>query len=415
MFDIDKWNEILVTIQKHKLRTALTAFGVFWGIFMLIVLLGASKGMENGVVKNFDIAKNTVFVWTQRTSEPFKGLKAGRIIHFSNDDIQAVRDNIPEVSVIAPRAMMDGAFAVTRNTKSSSFAVYGETPDFVKVKKVNFKGRFINKLDIQQRRKVCVIGPRVVEVLFQDKKEPIGEYIKIKGIAFLIVGTYTTKAKGEEALDDAQTIFIPITTLQNSFNKINRVDYFAFLPQDGIPAADIQEKVKLLLVKRLNIAPNDERAIGSFNIEAEFLKVQSLFSGIRNFSWLVSIGTILAGVIGVGNIMLIVVKERTKEIGIRKALGATPASIIGLIMQESIVITAGAGFIGLVFGVGLVEGINVLLKKFDMESGFFSDPEVNFQVALIALFILIFTGALAGLIPAYKAVSIAPVEALRDE
>ncbi len=402
MFDLDKWNEILTTIRKHKLRTALTAFGVFWGIFMLIVLLGASKGLENGVVKNFDIAKNTVFVWTQRTSEPYKGLKAGRIIHFSNDDIQSIKDNVPEVGVIAPRVTMDGSFTVTRNTKSSSFSVYGETPDFIRVKKVNFTGRFINNLDLLQRRKVCVVGPRVVEVLFQDKKEPIGEYIKIK-------------AKGEEALDDAQTIFIPTTTLQNSFNKINRIDYFAFLPKEGIPAADVQDKVKKFLNTRLSIAPNDERAIGSFNVEAEFLKVQTLFSGMRSFSWLVSIGTILAGVIGVGNIMLIVVKERTKEIGIRKALGATPASIIGLVMQESIVITAGAGFIGLVFGVGLVEGINLLLKKFKMESGFFSDPEVNFQVALAALVILIVTGALAGLIPAFKAVSIAPVEALRDE
>jgi putative ABC transport system permease protein len=402
VFDLDKWNEILTTIRKHKLRTALTAFGVFWGIFMLIVLLGASKGLENGVVKNFDIAKNTVFVWTQRTSEPYKGLKAGRIIHFSNDDIQSIKDNVPEVGVIAPRVTMDGSFTVTRNTKSSSFSVYGETPDFIRVKKVNFTGRFINNLDLLQRRKVCVVGPRVVEVLFQDKKEPIGEYIKIK-------------AKGEEALDDAQTIFIPTTTLQNSFNKINRIDYFAFLPKEGIPAADVQDKVKKFLNTRLSIAPNDERAIGSFNVEAEFLKVQTLFSGMRSFSWLVSIGTILAGVIGVGNIMLIVVKERTKEIGIRKALGATPASIIGLVMQESIVITAGAGFIGLVFGVGLVEGINLLLKKFKMESGFFSDPEVNFQVALAALVILIVTGALAGLIPAFKAVSIAPVEALRDE
>jgi putative ABC transport system permease protein len=415
VFDLDKWNEILTTIRKHKLRTALTAFGVFWGIFMLIVLLGASKGLENGVVKNFDIAKNTVFVWTQRTSEPYKGLKAGRIIHFSNDDIQSIKDNVPEVGVIAPRVTMDGSFTVTRNTKSSSFSVYGETPDFIRVKKVNFTGRFINNLDLLQRRKVCVVGPRVVEVLFQDKKEPIGEYIKIKGIPFLIVGSYTTKAKGEEALDDAQTIFIPTTTLQNSFNKINRIDYFAFLPKEGIPAADVQDKVKKFLNTRLSIAPNDERAIGSFNVEAEFLKVQTLFSGMRSFSWLVSIGTILAGVIGVGNIMLIVVKERTKEIGIRKALGATPASIIGLVMQESIVITAGAGFIGLVFGVGLVEGINLLLKKFKMESGFFSDPEVNFQVALAALVILIVTGALAGLIPAFKAVSIAPVEALRDE
>lgn len=415
MFDIDRWQEIWGTIRRHKLRTALTAFGVFWGIFMLIVLFGAGKGLENGVVSQFDIAKNTVFVWSQRTSKEYAGLKPGRFIKFTNDDVAAIKGNIDEINVVAPRNVLEGGFTISYGTKNASFQVYGEYPDYTKVRPILItEGRFVNDNDISEQRKVAIIGTRVQEVLFGDKN-PMGEYIKIKGVNFKVVGLFKSRSKGEDAREDSETIFLPSTSMQYSFNMVNRVHFFALTPKDGIPAEVIETKVKKLLAQRHMVAPDDIRAIGSFNIEKEFQMIQGLFAGIRGFSWLVSVGTILAGVIGVGNIMLIVVKERTKEIGIRKALGATPWSVVSLIIQEAIVITSFAGYIGLLAGVGLVEGINYLLKVFDAESSFFANPEISLSVALSATLMLVVTGTLAGVIPAMKAAAVNPVEALRDE
>ncbi len=416
IIDIDKWAEIYATVRKHKMRTALTAFGVFWGIFMLIVLLGAGKGLENGVVKDFNIAKNTVFVWTQRTSVPYKGLKAGRFIRLTNDDVAAIKAEVTDVAVMAPSNDLDGTFTVNRLTKSSSFRVRGDNPDFRQVKPMYIlKGRFLNEIDIQEKRKIAVVGERIVEVLFGKEENPIGQYIRIKGIYFQIVGIFRGVGKGEELSDDAQTIFLPITTLQQTYNKPNQVGYFAMTPKAGVPAAQIEEQVKQLLMKRHSVAPNDLKAFGSANIEKEFEEIQGLFTGIAAFSWLVSIGTIIAGIIGVGNIMLIVVKERTKEIGIRKALGATPWSIISLIIQESIVITGVAGWLGLIAGTGIIALIDYLMTSMNVDAGYFSNPEVNVPIALTAVLLLVFTGALAGLIPATKAARVNPVEALRDE
>lgn len=416
MFDVDKWAEIYATVRKHKLRTGLTAFGVFWGIFMLIVLLGAGKGLENGVIKDFNIAKNTVFVWTQRTAVPYKGLKAGRFIKLTNDDMRAITAEIPEVAVLAPSNQLDGTFTVNRLTKSSSFEVRGDHPDFRQVKPMHIvKGRFLNNIDMQDKRKIAVVGERVIEVLFQKEENPIGQFIRIKGIYFQIVGIFRGVGKGEELTQDAQTIFLPLTTLQQTYNKVNEVGYFAMTPKPGVPAALVEDKVKQLLMKRHLVAPSDLKAFGSANIEKEFQDIQGLFTGIATFSWIVSIGTIIAGIIGVGNIMLIVVKERTKEIGIRKSLGATPWSIISLIIQESIVITGIAGWLGLIAGTGIIALIDYLMTNLNVDAGYFSNPEVNVPIALTAVVLLVFSGALAGLIPATKAARVNPVEALRDE
>jgi putative ABC transport system permease protein len=415
MFDLDKWAEIYATVRKHKLRTGLTAFGVFWGIFMLVLLLGAGKGLENGVVQNFNVAKNAVFVWSQRTSVPHQGLKAGRFIQLTNDDVRAIRNEIPEIEIIAPRSQLGGNFVVSYGTKNSSFSVQGDYPDYVRIEPVPIKtGRFLNDIDIADKRKVAVVGERVVEVLFGEE-DPIGKYINIKGSYFQVVGVFRPEGKGEQVMNRSQIVYIPITALQQTFNQVNKVGHFAFLPKPGVPAGVVEEKVKALLARRHRVAPEDVRAFGSNNVEENFKDVQGLFLGISLFSWIVSIGTILAGVIGVGNIMLIVVKERTKEIGIRKALGATPWSIISLVIQESIVITAAAGYLGLLAGTGLVAFINYLMKKFEAEGEFFTNPEVNLPVALAAMLLLVFTGALAGLIPAAKAANINPVVALRDE
>lgn len=416
MIDIDKWSEIYNTVKKHKLRTALTAFGVFWGIFMLVLLLGAGKGLENGITQEFNVAKNAVFIWSQRTSVPYMGLQAGRIVRMTNDDVKAIRDNIPEVAVIAPNIGLWGDFAVNYGTKSSAFQVSGETPELLQVRplKVN-TGRFINEMDLKEWRKIAVVGPRILEVFFDKDEDPIGKYLNIKGNHFKIVGTFEPVGSDEDVVQDAQVIYIPTTALQQSFNQPNMIGSMALIPKQGVPSAVIEEKVKALLSKRHKIAPQDLKAFGSANIEKEFQDIQGLFAGIAGFSWLVSIGTIIAGIIGVGNIMLIVVKERTKEIGIRKALGATPFSIISLIMQESIVITALAGYIGLLAGTGLIAFIEYMMVKFEVNAGFFANPEINPSIAFTAVVVLVVAGALAGLIPASKAARVNPVIALKDE
>ncbi|GAA4426067.1 ABC transporter permease [Pontibacter saemangeumensis] len=416
MIDIDKWTEIYNTVKKHKLRTALTAFGVFWGIFMLVVLLGAGKGLENGITSEFNIAKNAVFIWTQRTSVPYMGLKAGRFIQMTNDDVAAIKAGVPEVGVVAPSNQLQGDFTVNYKDRSSAFTVNGETPELLSVKPLKVTtGRFVNGIDLQEKRKVAIVGPRVLEVLFPGEEQPIGKYISIKGSYFQVVGTFEPVGKGEDVMEDAKVIYIPHTTLQQTYNEVNKVGFMALIPKPGVPAAVIEDKVKTLLMQRHQVAPEDLKAFGSANVEKEFQDVQGLFTGIAGFSWLVSIGTIIAGIIGVGNIMLIVVKERTKEIGVRKALGATPWSIISLIIQESIVITGFAGYMGLLTGTGIIALIEYLMRRFDVQAGFFGIPEVNLGIAVTATVLLVFTGALAGLIPATKAARVNPVVALRDE
>jgi len=416
MIDIDKWEEIYQTIKRHKLRTALTAFGVFWGIFMLVVLLGAGNGLRNGVEYNFDIAKNTVFIWTERTSLPYKGLKPNRPIDLTNGDIAAIRRNVPEIDVISPRNYLGGEFMISRNNNAASFRVMGDYPQFTKVKPIYIsEGRFINPIDIKEKRKVAVIGDRVIEVLFDEEENPMEQYLEIKGVNFKIVGTFLSKLRGEDAIQDAQTIYIPNTTMQLAFNQGDEIGWFAFIPQKGVPAAVVEEKTRLLLAERHKVHPNDKEAFGVANIEEEYKEIQSLFAGIAGFSWLVAIGTIFAGMIGVGNIMMIIVKERTKEIGIRKSVGAKPWSIMSMVLQESLVISGISGYCGLLLGVLVIEGINYMLVNFDMESEFFTNPEIDFSVAISAIVVLLIAGAIAGLIPGAKAARVKPVEALRDE
>ncbi len=416
MFDLDKWQEIYYSLKKHKLRTALTAFGVFWGIFMLVVLMGAGNGLRNGVMQDFDIAKNAVFVWSQQTSLPYQGLQPGRSINFKNSDIEAITNNVKEIDIIAPRNFLAGDFMVVRGDRSVSFQVYGDYPDYVHVKPMIItSGRFINDRDIEDRRKIAVIGSQVQSRLYQPEEDPIGTYIKIKGVPFKVVGTFDSPLRSDDAIDDVQTIYLPNTTLQLAFNQGENVGWFSFIPKPGIPAAVIEEKVKNLLAQRHKIHPDDRSALGSFNVEKEYQEVQGLFSGIRAVSWLVSVMTIIAGVVGVGNIMLIIVKERTKEFGVRKSVGAPPWSIVSMIMLESLVLTGISGYLGLLSGVGFVELINYALVQFEAQSDFFANPEIDFKVSITALLVLVCAGTLAGIVPARKAAQTNPVVALRDE
>jgi len=415
IIDIDKWQEVLQSLSRHWFRTLLTAFGVSWGIFMLIVLMGAGNGLRNGVVRNFDISKNAVFVWTEATSKPYKGFQPGRFLFLTNEDYTAIQQSIPEAEVVSPRNTMRGS-QVTRNDERVSFTIFGDFPTFTKIKSIQLSsGRFINPIDIDKKRKICIIGERVVETLFKSDEDPIGQYVEIQGIPFKVVGITKTVTKGEDAIEDQQSIFIPHSTMQKAFNQGNKIWYFGLIPKAGVTAEELETKVKSLLAMRKNVHPDDKAAFASFNVEKEFLQIQGLFSGIKAVSWLVSVMTILAGVVGVSNIMLITIKERSKEFGIRKSIGAKPWSIISMITTEALVITGFSGYFGLLFGVLVVEGINTALVTFDAESGFFANPEINFQIAALAIGILILSGTISGLVTGLKAARVDPMYALREE
>ncbi|NJN24809.1 MAG: ABC transporter permease [Cyclobacteriaceae bacterium] len=420
MLDIDKWQEIFATIKKNKLRTFLTMFGVFWGIFMLMILMGSGNGLENGVTNEFKgWASNGGFIWSNRTTMPYKGLQPGRFIRFTNDDRQEIISKVEGLEYLAPRNTLgnwNSGNNISHGDKAGSFRVFGDYPEYQQVQIVEMvAGRHINEPDMKDRRKVAVIGSYVKNVLYEKDEDPIGNDLKINGIYFQVVGVFKSKRKSEQAERDEQTIFIPFSTFQQAFNFGNQIGWFAFTAKKGVPVSEVEVDIKKTLASKHHIHPDDFNALGSENLEEEFGQVNRLFDGIDVFVWIVGIGTLLAGVIGVSNIMLIIVKERTKEIGIRKSLGATPGSIIGLIIQEAIFITMVAGYTGLALGVLTLSGISQALETFEIETGMFANPEVNIQTAVVALFVLVICGALAGLIPATKAAKINPIEALHAE
>lgn len=422
MFDRDSWQEIFHTLKKNKVRTFLTAFGVFWGIFMLIIMLGSGNGLENGVKSGMgDFATNSFFVWTQRTSIPYKGFPRGRFFNFKNDDIRALKDNIPELKYIAPKirgwSRGDGTNNTIRKDKTGAFSINGEYPEWNKIDPVEMiEGRYINDIDIEQNRKVAIIGTRVKEVLFEPWEKAIGNYIQIQGVYFQVVGVFkplnTNISFGGEK---EQSIYLPFTTLQRTYNYGDIVGWFSMTSEEDVPASVVEEKAIAVLKRRHNIHPDDEEALGHFNLEEEFKQMTGLFNGIAGLIWIVGTGTLLAGVIGISNIMLVIVKERTKEIGIQRAIGATPGKVISQIIVESVFLTTFAGYVGLVVGVGLVEVINYLLSLSGEPNEMFQRPEVDFGIAMISLLILVVSGALAGMIPARRAVKIKPIDALRDE
>jgi putative ABC transport system permease protein len=416
MFDLDKWQEILSSIMKHPLRTALTAFGVLWGIMMLVLLLGAGKGLENGVNSSFaSMAKNTMWVWGGKTTIPYQGIKPGRKVDYTNDDFHALKERFPEIKYIAPGAGLKSSYIINYGNKTGTFAIGGDYPDIARVRSfVLPKGRFLNEEDIVKKRKVAVLGKRVVEVLF-GKEDPIGKFFQVNGVFFQVVGCFEVENLGGSGRDDSEKIFIPLSTLQASFNLPNYISSFAITPHDGVDPEWLEEEVKNFLRIRRKISPEDKNAVGAWNSGEESKKINGLFAGINIFIWVVGSMTIIAGIVGVSNIMLIVVKERTREIGIRKALGATPLSIISLIVQEAIVVTSVAGYVGLLLGVGILGAVNSFMESSEAKNQYFKNPEIDIKVALIAMFILIVSGAIAGLIPAVKAARINPIEALRAE
>lgn len=420
MFDRDRWQEIFDTLKKNKMRTFFTAFGVFWGIFMLMVLLGSGEGLRKGVSSGMgDMATNSMFMWTQRTTMPFKGFPRGRFYNFNNGDTRAMIDNISGIEYIAPRIQgysQEGDNNVVRGERTGAFTIQGDYPAYNLIDPMNInQGRFINDNDIEQTRKVAVIGRRVQEEMFKPEENPIGEYLRINGVYFQIVGVVSSRKNDNEAVRDNQSIYLPFTTVQKTYNYGDIVGWYSITAKKGFSVSDIETQAKALMRKRHNIDPADTRAVGSFNVENEFLKMTRLFAGIAGLIWIVGIGTLLAGVIGISNIMLVVIKERTKEIGIQRAIGARPWTIVSQIITESVFLTTFAGYLGLVAGVGVIELVNNAMKKMGDSAGMFKDPSVSFHVAVSALIILIIAGVVAGIIPARKAVKIKPIEALRYE
>jgi len=414
MFDIDKWQEIFYTITQNKLRTGLTAMGVFWGIFMLTLLIGSGKGMENGVLEMFgDQAKNALYVWPQRSTMPYKGFKAGRRVQYTMGDVEALVENIPQVDIASPRLGM-GNPTFVKGTESAAYEVRGETQYLMDIEPLNIsEGRFINEADVNQKRKVMVIGEQIKNVFFDEDEEAVGQYIEAGGIQYQIVGISKSKRKGEDGADDERTAFIPITTVQQIRNLGDKIGWFVCTVNGSV--GRYENDIMNLLKQRHNIHPDDEQALGHFNLEEEFNQFTGLFTAINLFVWFVGIGTLFAGIVSVGNVMLIVVKERTREIGIRKSMGATPGSIISMILMESVFITAISGYVGLVIGAGLLWLVSYGMEAADVQSEFFANPEVDMGTALSSLAILIIAGSIAGLIPAIQASRVNPVKALKDE
>ncbi|MGD1848402.1 MAG: ABC transporter permease [Salibacteraceae bacterium] len=415
MFDRDNWQEIFNTLGQNKLRTVLTAFGVFWGIFMLVLLLAAGQGLSTGAYSAFgNSVSNAFWIWTQRTSIPYKGLPRGRGFRMDNNDTEALRAGIPEIDILAPRCQLGGWRSgnnVSRGTKTGGFEVYGDVPGQFDIRKLSMlKGRFINDFDLEERRKVAVIGERPLEILFEPGEDPIGKSILIQGVYFKVVGVHTGSQEGENGERDQQTIFTPITTFQQAFNYGIRINWYAISTKPGFSSSVAEKKAIAILGARHTIHPDDKRAFGHSNSEEEFEDIRVVLAGINWMVWFVGVFTLMAGIIGVSNIMLVTVKERTREIGIRRALGASPRAIVLQVLSEAVLLTSIAGYMGLLAAVFLIESFGQYIQH-----QFFRNPSVNVQVAVTALFILVLAGMMAGWLPANRALRVRPVVALKTE
>ena len=418
IFDRDRWIEIWVTITRNKTRSLLTCFGVFWGILMLVILLGAGAGLKNAVLGETEgVATNSVFFFSDRTSIPYKGFNKGRSWNIRNRDIEAIRRDVEGVDQVAP--MIFGASGdknVVFGVNSGTYQVKGVTPAYFQIEVQNLLyGRLLNEIDERERRKVCTIGESVNDALFHGN-DPCGKYIRVNGLYYQVVGVTKSRSQAVNIGGRSdESVFIPFNTLQQSMHLGDIVYFFgvSIFPSEDIGV--IIAHIKQILFAQNEIAPDDPQAVAVINIAEMFQTFNLLFTGIDVLIWIVGMGTLLAGIIGVSNIMMVTVKERTKEIGVRRALGAKPFDIISQVMSESLLLTAMAGLLGLSAGVFLLDFINRLLLAMPSDEIIIKDPSVNIQIAVIATVILLVCGLLAGLIPAWRAMQIKAIDALRDE
>lgn len=416
LFIAEQWEEIFLTIRRHKLRSFLSGFGVFWGIFMLLILLGTGDGIRNGIYSQFrGYTYNCFFVWGGKTSIPYQGMNPGRHVRLTSQDLALIKENIEGIEYINGTANLRTEFAINFRENSSSFPIIGNLPDLMKIENISIiKGRFINVLDCRDNRRIAVIGRRVQTVLFGDI-EPIGKTIEISGVHFKVVGVFDSEKDLGSERDPTEYIHVPLPVLQQIFNMGNQVHWIGALVRADMDAAIIEKKTARFLKNRHKVSPIDRRGVRFWNTVEKYRKTVNLLKGINILIWIVGIGSITAGIVGVSNIMFIVVKEKTQEIGIRKAIGATPFSIVSLILKESILITMISGYLGLISGVVVIELINYLMERHNIQSAFFQNPQINFKAALLALALLVVSGVLAGLAPGHRAASVNPIEALKSE
>ena len=417
MLQKERWDEILEALNANRFRTIMTAFGVFWGIFILVILLALTNGLKNGVQADFgDFATNTIFMWTQSTSMPYQGFTKGRNFNFRQSDVALLKEKFPELRFVSPRNQLGGfrgSNNVTRGDKTGAFNIYGDNPEYINQEPLDvLKGRFLSYSDIQDERKVAVVGTDVIKSLFDFGEEPIGSYIKINGINFMVIGVVKKTSSQGDNQEDANTIYIPFSTFGKAFNYGDIVGWMAITAIDEVPITQIKPDIMKEMRAAHKVHPDDERAIGHFDLAEQFQKITGLFSILSFVGYFVGALVLMSGVIGISNIMLIVVKERTKEIGIRRALGATPREIRGQVLQESMFLTLVSGMAGISFAAGLIWIMNTLLDAAGSVENF-SNPSVSVGVIFIALAILVISGLLAGMIPATRATQMKPVDALR--
>lgn len=421
LVDRDHFLELIQILIQRPLRTGLSGLGVGWGLFMIIITIGSANGLENGVSQDLsDSAKNSMFLWTQSTSLPYKGFKRGRNVDLNLSDVEYLKANSQTLVAIAPQNELGGwrgSNNVTRGIKTGAFTVFGEYPEqrLIEAKPI-VTGRHINNQDIAERRKIAVIGKRVRDILFSSDEDPIGGSIRINGVNFVVVGVFGSLRTGEDAEEDLQSVLIPFSTFNQSFNYGDEVSWLCLLFDENVHADSAASEVMSVLKSRLSIHPDDDRAFGHWTVAEEYEQIQSVFGAIRWVSFVFGGLALLAGIIGIMNIMLITVRERTNELGVRRALGASPGMIVRQIMGETLFLTSLFGVIGAVLGVATIEGIDALLQSTpSMDGGSFRNPEVSVDIVIKSLVIMVFMGAIAGILPALRAVSIRPVEAIRTE
>lgn len=416
IFDKDLWDEVFGTLNKNLLRTFLTTLGVIFAVLILVVLLGVTRGLSN----NFDVAfkgtaTNSMFLWAQSTSMPFRGFEKGRNIRFTLEDAEILKKQVPEIDILAPRISLGNygqSTTVRRAGRSSGSNVYGDYPAIDGIFKKNLvEGRFLNGRDILEARKVCVIGLDAYKLLFDRGEKAIGQYIEVNGVYVMVVGVF--KSDPNVRFEGENIVYLPFSTFQKAFNSGNRVGFMAIKVQDDYPVSMVENRVKAILKSKYSIHPDDPRAIGSFDLSKIFDAISAVTIGLQGFSFFIGLFTLLAGVVAVSNILLITVKERTKEIGVRRALGATPGVIRSQILLESLVLTVFSGLIGFILSTGILFGINYLIGD-DPDKGLVN-PTVSLIQVVILFFLMVGLSLLIGLIPANRAIKIKPIEALREE
>ena len=411
--DIDRWEEIIVTITRNKTRSFLTAFGIFWGIFMLVALMGGSQDIQEMMASNFaGFATNSGFTGSNQTSKAYKGFRKGRYWQLELNDIERIRHAIPEIEILSPVNSKWGIKATYDKNESSSCSMKGVYPEYAEIETpILTFGRFINHIDIKEQRKVCVIGKQIYENLFPDGSNPCGKFINANGIYYQVIGVNTSSGNMSVNGWPPTTIVIPFSTMQQSYNFGNNIELLCYTAHPGNSIKNIQARIESVLKKAHLIHPDDKQAILNVDAEALFSMVDNLFKGINILSWMVGLGTLLAGAIGVSNIMMVTVKERTSEIGIRRAIGAKPHDIMSQILSESMVLTSLAGMAGISFAVLILQILELGTAQSETPGHF----QISFWTAIGACIILLIMGMLAGLAPAYRAMAIKPIEAIRDE